>query len=489
VNALKMYETKINGEHKKSSQQLKSEQKKLEGRAVPRKRLEGEISDITVKIATTKEGIVALKEQKVAQEDEGSTQKKARQLEIDQVVRERKAQERLLDSYKATRSRLQKEIEETQAGLAVNDGESSSMNAHFSQMEAEAAEQKAKIDIEQSSLEDLEAEEKSLQAQQDAVQGAHQAQLQEQEALLAALREVADMRDGHAASLRGLRQMARENNVLSELVDQELARLSSQRTTDEAAQNDAAGKRETILHAIKESESQFVESLKSVSAKIKAQHQTQARLGEYSKNVKMELEYATVQLLEHNCEKANLQENVKILSDENSKVEKSIGEVQDIIVARKIEEEEKQQEMDAEVLDYQSQVSDLSEQVEAEEQVLAGLDEYLGRTRVQLGDLDGDREQKAKFKLLEQCSSTFGSELEAVKKEHTTRKEALDEMEKKDAALKQELESETAKLTKEQREMAYKIEVDSRAVGIKRGYTSQLSSDVRASGVHQEPTE
>lgn len=62
-------------------------------------------------------------------------------------------------------------------------------------------------------------------------------------------------------------------------------------------------------------------------------------------------------------------------------------------------------------------------------------------------------------------------------------------MEKKEASLKEELETETAKLTKEQREMAYKIEVDSRAVGIKRGYTSQLSSDVRASGVQEEPTE
>ena len=55
-----------------------------------------------------------------------------------------------------------------------------------------------------------------------------------------------------------------KEDVVGDLVDQELSRLGALATDDQAADAEAAGKREAVLHAIKESETKFVEGLKQV---------------------------------------------------------------------------------------------------------------------------------------------------------------------------------------------------------------------------------
>lgn len=300
--------------------------------------------------------------------------------------------------------------------------------------------------------------------------------------MLSALREIGDMREGHTASLKGLRQMSKDDVVLGELVDQELARLSNQLTADEGRGQDLASRRETVLHAINESETKFVEALKEVRGKIKAQQQTIERLQEYFTKVKDELKYATQQLLEHNRERANLEQNTVILTEELEKLGTQGTLIKKDIKAKQNTEQELQQQIDNEILDFQGQVTDMQEQIDAETQVLGGLSEYLARTRVQLQELDGSVEAKGNRKLLEGCGEIFGQELEAVKEEHNNRKESLVELEGKETALKEELEAESARLTKEERGMAYKIEVDSRAMAIKRGYAANLNKDVEACG-------
>jgi chromosome segregation ATPase len=417
----------------------------------------------------------------VKTEDEGEAKKNALVLEIDQMTRERQAQERLQTNVKSSAARFLKEIEETRAAMETLEGESDSMNAYFSKMESEAADFKAQLDKEKATLEQLEGDEKSLQAQQDAVQAEHTAQLQEQEALLGALRELTDMRDGHAASLRGLKQMSQED-VVGDLVDQELSRLSTLATADQAADAEAAGKREAVLHAIKESETKFVEGLKQVRSKINAQKQTLERLDDYSKKVKDELQYATQQLLEHNGKRSDMEECINVLQQELGKLEKQANEIGKVVQSKKKDEQEKQQVLENEMLDLQQQVTDHQEQIEAEAQVLEGLEEYLARTKLQLQELDGSREDKGRFKTLEQCTATFGKELEAVKAENASRKQSLEELEQKEASLKEELEHESSRLAKEERDVAYKINVDLRAMDLKRGYTDKLHSDVKAGG-------
>jgi len=281
VNALAAFEVKLDGEFKKSTSQLKSEQKKEAGRVVPKKRLTSEVSDITVKIATAKEDIQKLRESKVSTEDTGAEKNKAAVLELEQVVRERLAQERLLESLKVSIARLSKELNDTQESLEGLEGESQSMNGYFNKMETEATELKAQLAKEKEQLVVLEKEEQDLLTQQDAVQGEHTTKLQDQEAILGAMRELGDMRDGHAASLKGLRQMAKDDVKLSTLVEEELARIEAQTKDSEPKEKEAAEAREAILHAIKESESQFVDSLKEVRSKINAQNTTISRMTEF----------------------------------------------------------------------------------------------------------------------------------------------------------------------------------------------------------------
>ena len=128
-------------------------------------------------------------------EDEGETTRKALTLELEQVRRERLAQERLAESVKATVARLSKEIDDTKGTLGGLEGESEAMNAYFDRMEQDAVGVKEQLEGEEAILEQLESDEAGMVAQQDAVMGEHTTKLQEEEAQLGSLRELSDMRE------------------------------------------------------------------------------------------------------------------------------------------------------------------------------------------------------------------------------------------------------------------------------------------------------
>jgi len=147
------------------------------------------------------------------------------------------------------------------------------------------------------------------------------------------------------------------------------------------------------------------------------------------------------------------------------------------------DETKKQQVIETDALDLTSEVTDIQEQLDAEEQVLEGLQEYSARTKVQLVELQGGRDDKGRVRLLEEAVEVFGAEQKVVGAEHKKRKEALTGYEKKEKEVKSELDKEVSKLSKEERDMAYKIQTDSRAMGIKQGYAAKLDRDVKESGV------
>jgi len=482
VAAISTYEDKIAGEHAKCASQHKTNNKKLAGKAVPKKRLLGEVTDITAKIESTKEGLDKLKEMKVETDEEGKMTEQAMQMEIDQAARERGSQERLLDNIKAHLTRMNKEVDETNSALDELNGDSQSMNDYFAKMEAEAADVKEGMDTEEANLRQLEEDEKNLLAEQESTQEEHSVGLQELEALLGALKECGDLRDTHAASLRGLKQMTQGDSSLSELADQELARIQSQAATEQLQKEEASSKRETTLHAIKESDTHYAGALREIRSKITAQRQTIERLADYSTQVNQELEFATEQLRKHNLERASLEECTAVLRAEVDNISAQESTISKVVETKKKEETNKKQALELEQVELQGRVTDISEQTDAEQQVLDGLEEFLARTKTQLADMDGPQDQKGQEKLVEQCEATFSEELNAVKTESETRKAELAELEQAEEDLKKELSDESARLAKEERDMAYKIEVDSRAMGLKQGYANKLSTDVKISG-------
>jgi len=276
--------------------------------------------------------------------------------------------------------------------------------------------------------------------------------------------------------------MCKDDNNLAELTEHELARLAAQQEVDDAKEQEAAGKREAILHAIKESDSSFVEELKEIRSKINAQKLSRDRLTEYFSKVKNELEYSTAQLLQHNCERADMEECNKILADELAQKENQAAALKKVIKSKLDEERKQTLTLEHNSVELQGNVNDIQEQIGAECQVLEGLIEYQARTKVQLAELAGSREDKGKTRLLEVCVDTFGAEHGKVQSEHAGQRAKLEELECKEKELKAQMEAQCSKLSKEERDMTYKIGVDSRAMGIKKGYAEKLGRDVKDSG-------
>merc|ERR1712159_870186 len=119
---------------------------------------------------------------------------------------------------------------------------------------------------------------------------------------------------------------------------------------------------------------------------------TKQRLEEYFTKVKNELVFATDQLRSHNREHEELEEAKRVIGQELASLVKQSESIEKIIRAKDLELQQQKSDLENAMMEAQTTQTDLQEQIEAETQVMEGLEEYLARTKTQLDELQGSRE-------------------------------------------------------------------------------------------------